>query len=233
MESETPLTESPATEVETSFVYTVVAATWLSREPRRQALAQTAATLLALVLGCTVYWTNWLGAGEWMSASAGDVFARHQYWRLWTTLFAHGDLKHLLSNTLLFYVLGYFLNAYFGGKVFPLAAFMMGGLINAFALRTYAPDTNLIGASGVVFWMGGAWLALYTLINTKLSLGQRTMRAIGVTLALFFPAEAFDPQVSYRTHMIGLALGIAWGLIYYYWRRQEFRAAEVLQTIAE
>jgi len=82
-------------------------------------------------------------------------------------------------------------------------------------------ETTLIGASGVVFWMGGAWLALYVMIEVRRTLKQRLLRALGVGLLLFFPSEAFDPQVSYLTHAVGFAMGLVSGLLVYFINRKK------------
>ena len=168
-----------------------------------------------------------------MSASGSSVFAKGEIWRLWTTLFAHGDEKHLLSNSFLFFILGSFMAGYFGLKNFPLIALLFGGLINFLVLRHMPPEVNLIGMSGVVFWLGGAWLVLYFLIDRRKSLYQRTVRAIGVGLVLFFPAEAFDPSVSYSSHLIGFALGALWAVFYFLWNRRRFRSAETYRLIMD
>jgi rhomboid protease GluP len=211
-------------------IYSVVRETWLTRKPRPTAQAIALLSWFVLALGCAVFWRDLWSAQLWMPATQMTVYGEGEFWRLWTTLFAHADLGHLAANSLLFYILGYFLCGYFGTRVFPGAALVFGGLINAFALLTYHPGVHLIGASGVVSWMGGVWLTLYLFINTKLSYTQRSMRAFGVALLLFAPAETFDPKVSYRTHMIGFVIGVLCGLIYYFMRREKFRAAEVRET---
>ncbi len=218
---------------ETALSYTVIRETWLSQKPSSNARLITGASLLFLVLACSAYWTNSSNASEWMPATQLYVFEKKELWRLWTSLFAHADLNHLLSNSLMFYVLGYFLNGYFGSVIFPLLALFMGGVINAIILQTYAPEVQLIGISGVVYWMGGAWLALYALINTKISYVQRMVRSIGVMLALFFPSQAFEPNISYRAHFAGLALGLVCGGIYYLANKQKFLAAEITETISD
>ena len=95
------------------------------------------------------------------------------------------------------------------------------------------PTIQLIGASGIVFWMGGFWLVLYYFLDTRRSLAQRTFRSIGVGLLLFMPAEAFDAGVSYQTHFVGFSLGVLCGLIYYWLKRSRFRSAEVIETVIE
>jgi membrane associated rhomboid family serine protease len=144
-------------------------------------------------------------------------------------------MGHLLGNSLLFTVLGYFLAGYFGWRMFPLAAFAIGGLVNAISIFLYPPDVQLIGASGVVTWMGGTWLALYFLLNRQKTMGQRAMRATGVALMLFAPAETLDTtaHISHQTHLIGFILGVIYGF-YYFWRhRTELRSAEVIEEVVD
>lgn len=168
-----------------------------------------------------------------MSASRTLVFHDKEIWRAWSTLFVHGDGKHLLANTFLFFILGFFLNGYFGFLLFPIVAFFIGGVTNLIVLAGMPSETHLVGASGIVFWMGGAWLVLYTLLESRKSLFQRTLRALGVGALMFMPAEAFDPHVSYQAHLVGFILGVVCGLIFYQMRRSEFLAAEIREMIVD
>ncbi len=191
------------------------------------------AATLGLVFLALVSWDQSLGASAWMSASATQVFVDHQWWRLWTTLFVHGDFRHLLSNAFMFYIVGVFLIGYFGTWVFPVLAIFSGGLVNLLVLRKMPALTQLIGMSGVVFWMGGFWLTLYLLIDRRRSVSQRLLRAGGAALGLYMPAEAFDPGVSYFSHLWGFVIGIAFALIYFAFNRQRFLSAEVSEEISD
>jgi len=213
------------------LTYTVIRRTWLSRKPDPAAQVVVAIATAALIAGSLAYWRT--AAGPWMSATGEQVFQGKQYWRLWTTLFAHADPGHLAANSLLYVCLGYFLRGYFGTLVFPLTALAFGGVTNYFSLQTYPPEMALIGASGMVSWMGGAWLALYAFLNRQISPVQRGLRAAGVALILFAPSETFDPQISYRTHAIGFVLGVLWGGWHFRRHRDIFRSAEVVETITE
>ena len=214
-------------------IYTIVRRTWLSRQPSASAALMIAVVQMTLVLGASIYWRDGRDGRDVMAASPALVFNQHQYYRLWTTLFAHADIGHLLANSLLFVTLGFFLNGYFGWKVFPVAALLFGGITNFLALLTYAPDTTLIGASGMVSWMGGAWLILYFAINRQKSMGQRAMRSAGVALLLFAPSETFDPHISYRTHLIGFVLGLVSGYLYFERHKTRLRSAEVVEVVRE
>ena len=213
--------------------FTVIRETLLTRAPRSEGIIVSAVSTFLLFLGSVLYWDNFHQMFEKMPAWQEAVFENKEYYRLWTTLFAHADMGHLLSNSLMFFILGAFLAGYFGTFVFPITAFLAGGLTNLIALQSYGPKTQLIGASGVVFWMGGAWLTLYFLVNRQKSVLSRWLRCLGVALALFMPAETFDPQISYRTHFIGFVLGVIWAALYFVFKKQVLRNAELTETIVE
>ncbi|MGZ5280433.1 MAG: rhomboid family intramembrane serine protease, partial [Pseudobdellovibrionaceae bacterium] len=201
---------------------TLILSTWLSRKPHPWSFIIATAAALVMAVLSFVYLRDFAQLAQWMPASRDLVFEQNQFWRLGTSLFAHADEKHLLSNSFLFFILGSFMMGYFGFWNFPIMALLFGGLTNWIVLQSMPAQTKLIGMSGVVFWLGGAWLILYFLIERRKSLYQRAIRALGVGLILFFPAEAFDPSTSYKSHLIGFLLGLLWGLIYFLWNRKRF-----------
>lgn len=211
----------------------VLRETLLSQRPDPLAAVAMALASFVVTVLSLLAWKDVIGAASWMPASRGTVWGGQEYWRAWTTLLVHGDAKHLLSNIFLFFILGTFLSGYFGISLVLGAAFFAGGVVNLVVLADMPVQTQLIGLSGVVFWMGGAWLALYCFIDRKRSRTQRGIRALGVTLALFMPAEAFDPSVSYRSHLVGFLLGVAAGILYFAVFKKSVRSAEVWEAVPE
>jgi rhomboid protease GluP len=214
-------------------VETIIRQTWLTRRPSLWAEKVSVLVSLLIVIGSVVYWQDWGGSTSLMAASFENVFGAHEYWRAWSTLLVHADPKHLLSNLFLFFILSSFLVGYFGFFVFPVTAFFFGGITNLIVLKQMPKNIHLIGASGIVFWMGGAWLTLYFLLDTQRTISQRALRAVGVALILFVPAEAFDPQISYLSHLVGFSLGVLWAVIYYFWNREKFLASEIKEIVQE
>lgn len=203
----------------------MITATWLTQKPSSSAWFIAVWSTAVLYFGSIFYWTDTLSAASWMPASYSEVFIQKEFWRLWTTLFAHADFGHLISNSLLYFIFGYFLAGYFGAWLFPTLALAMGGVINAIVVSQYHGDIRLIGMSGVVYWMGGAWLVLYLLLDQQRSVTQRILRVMGVALAVFMPSTAFDPQISYGAHLVGFLVGLVSGGVYYYFRRHTFLKA--------
>lgn len=190
-------------------------------------------SLFLLATASVARWQNWGGTGDTWLATRELVFKSGQYWRLFTTIFIHSNMGHLLGNMLTFSILSFLLWGYYGVFIYPLCALFFGALTNALTLLTYPPGGGLLGASGVVYWMAGFWVTLYFGIDRRYSAAGRLLRCAGFSLAVFAPTS-YDPNVAYRTHAIGFGLGILFGTIYFLFRRHDFRRAERwLQEIEE
>ena len=148
-------------------------------------------------------------ASLWVSYES--VFADHEFWRVVTALAMHADLYHLLANTPMFLFFGFYLGAYFGKGVFPVLAVVVGALANLATIGTYAPQTRLMGASGMVYGMQGMWLVLYLHYDVRYRFPVRLMRVLGVMLILMVPT-AYEDNVSYAAHGFGFLFGgfFAW-----------------------
>ena len=206
----------------------VVTETLLSRKPARGSLAVAAASVFVLFLGSLVYWTNAAGLARVLPASRAAVFERSEYFRLFTSLLAHADFQHFATNALAFALLAFLVYGYYGSLAYPVLSLVSGALTTALSLTTYDADTVLLGASGVVYWMAGFWLSLYLLVERRVTLGKRIVRAVGFTIVVLIPTT-LEPQVSYRTHAIGLGLGVILGLAYFAARKPTLRAAEKME----
>jgi rhomboid protease GluP len=225
MESSSCISLEPAVEIK------VVRKHWLTRKPDSQSYLVASLSVLTLMIASFVYWADLFNSQSWMTAIPQSVFS-HEYWRLWTALFAHSDLAHLLSNSLLFSAFAYLLFGHFGSLVYPFAAFLFGGLTNLIVLFTLPADAELLGASGMVYWMGAAWLTLYLYLESRDRFSKRALKAIGVAAMLFVP-ESFQPHVSYLSHFVGFILGVIWAMAYYYWNRKKFVDAEEVVSIVD
>ncbi len=153
---------------------------------------------------------------EWFAKLAPTrdlVFGQHEYWRLLTGILLHADVGHLLSNAPLLLIFGWFLRSYFGSPAFPIMAVILGIGAHAATLWQYAPQTQLVGASGLVYAMVAMWLGLYIRFSTNEKVLSRIFRAGGFTLALMLPTT-FEARTSYLAHAIGFGLGLLGAIMY-------------------
>jgi rhomboid protease GluP len=127
------------------------------------------------------------------------------------------------------WIFSYFVYGYFGFTVFPFVSFLVAAVVNAFAIMSYAPDMQLLGASGLVYVLGGFWLTMYFFIQRQYSTVNRFMRVTGIALMIFWPTS-FAPTTSYRTHALGFVAGIIMAGFYFYKNRQAVRSYEVYKV---
>lgn len=171
-----------------------------------------------------LYWaeSGWLPL---LPASRVAVFGQGEWSRLFSAVLIHADMLHLLSNSYMLGILTFFVHGHFGTWVFPFYAVLGAALVNLLAVATYRPETLLLGASGLVYLLAGFWLTLFVAIERQRSFGSRLLRALGVGLGILFPTT-FEPKTSYRTHAIGVLVGVAMALIYFWLNKRKIRSRE-------
>ncbi|MGY0504750.1 rhomboid family intramembrane serine protease [Luteimonas sp. e5] len=81
--------------------------------------------------------------------------------RLFTTLFLHGDWGHLIGNLAFLMIFGLPAERVLGPLRFLLTFLLGGALANLAAALALPDDQVIIGASGAVSAVIGAWLALF------------------------------------------------------------------------
>lgn len=208
---------------------TVITQNWFTRPTNRYGMAALLVLVTALYVGCWAYFTDSLGAYQWMSATPHQVFIEHEWWRAWTTLMAHGDLAHLLANSFLLILFAGLLLSYFSWWFFPVVGVVAGGAANLVVLLTLDENVRLVGASGLVHWMGAAWATLYVLLENRQSWRFRSGVGLFLMLVLFTP-DTYKPGVSYLAHFVGFVLGVASAWLYALVNHRQFQAAVKTET---
>jgi len=212
----------------TDFSTHYVRETLLSRKPREWSLEITA-LFLSIIMGISLLaWRNGAALLPTLAATSDGVLKKREYWRLLTAVAVHRDVIHVFSNAILLTFFTYLLVGYYGFWVFPVMSLVMAGLTNYVSLLTYPSEVSLIGASGLVYWMAGFWLSMYLVVERSVSPGKRVLRVVCLALLVLLPST-FQANVSYRTHAIGLGLGVVSALVYFQRNRESIRAAEVVE----
>lgn len=213
-------------------IRTYIKENWLTKKPKRDGLLPTLSLMCLLLITSFIFNNDYFNAPVWMPASLHAVFVKKEWWRAWTTLFAHADISHIISNLLLFFPFSYYLIGYFGYFFFPVFGFFVGGLVNLIVLQTMPDQALLIGVSCVVNWMGGAWLALSWLVDRRESKIRRLAKIIAVTIVLFIP-DSFKPEISYLSHFLGYFSGMISSVIFYQLHKKSILREEVIGTTIE
>jgi rhomboid protease GluP len=136
---------------------------------------------------------------------------RHEYWRLITCAFLHWDLRHLLLNTLLLFLLGPIVERR-AGTVWLLVIFLSASVASGAGIlikhQIWPAEGVSLGASGGMFGLLGA--ALVLVFRRGSSNRLRTLLMAALVLGLIY---SFLPGVSMIGHIIGLIIGTTIALV--------------------
>src|SRR2546423_4441529 len=135
----------------------------------------------------------------------------HEYWRLITCGFLHWDLRHLLLNTLLLFLLGPIVErraGTIGLLIIFLSASVASGLGILVKHQIWPAESVSLGASGGMFGLLGAALVLVFRWPSPSRL--RTMLTAALVLGLIY---SFLPGVSMIGHIVGLIIGTTMGFV--------------------
>jgi len=193
------------------------------------------------VLWLAFLWTSTLPGGrkralllEWGALSGGQLpedilrsWADGEHWlRLFTALFLHADWAHLLGNLVFLLIFGLPAERVMGPWRF-LLLFLLGGCLANFVavLAIGTPDRLIIGASGAVSAVIGAYLALFpnARLGVVLPLGLflEFVRApasllIGIWALLQVVFAYIGPAfgaVAWAAHIAGFVFGIVFAVL--------------------
>ncbi len=107
-----------------------------------------------------------------------------QYWRLLTSMFTHEELFHLASNCYALYVYGLILERGIGKGRFA-AVYFTGGLLGNLLSFAFMQNPS-IGASGAVFGLLGAVIAIHFINPTAMSRSMAANVFFSVAVTTFY-----------------------------------------------
>jgi len=147
-----------------------------------------------------------------------DFFAvinKGEFWRLFTALFLHYNLLHLVFNLFALYVLGPPLERTIGALRFAMCYVIAGigstgGVVLLTLLKIVRP-AELVGASGCVMGIVGAWAGFLIRHRHVWQAKQRLLNIL-LIIAIQIVFDISTPQVSTSAHLCGLVTGFVIGL---------------------
>ncbi|RLF87591.1 rhomboid family intramembrane serine protease [Thermococci archaeon] len=141
------------------------------------------------------------------------VLYRGEWWRLITAIFIHMGFIHFALNAFWLFYLGIDLEGVIGTKRFLIVFFISALVGNVLSLFTLPLDVASGGASGGLFGIVGASLAIEGVLRRNMS------KALMNALFLFLINSIF-PGVNIIAHFGGLAAGLILGYTYGKWLKK-------------
>jgi membrane associated rhomboid family serine protease len=128
-------------------------------------------------------------------------------WQMLTAAFLHGSWLHLLFNMYTLYIFGQVLEPMLGRARF-LALYLIAAFGGSVAVLLFSdPTTTVVGASGAIYGLMGAYFVLLRAI------GERSGQLTGL-IAINLIFSFISPGISWQAHIGGLLVGAAVAAIY-------------------
>jgi rhomboid protease GluP len=142
-------------------------------------------------------------------ALEGGLVQRGEWWRIVTGAFLHGGWLHIAFNMFALYQVGTFVE-YVAGPWRMLAVYAIAMVGSGLAVVYYTPSDVTVGASGAIFGLFGALVAIGIRLGKQgRSLIGQTLPIIVINLVIGFSL----PNISNAGHIGGLICGFIAGLI--------------------
>lgn len=184
----------------------------------------TAALIVAILIAfgveiATGAWTNGAVLAELGAILRYDILVEHEYWRLVSAMFLHGDgtikgtLLHLMMNLWALFQLGTLYEIMFGTRRFLWVYFVTG--IVASITSMVVTGGPSVGASGAIFGLLGAFI--FSVRRSPRWRHDRIARSV-VKQCLFWAianivVTSRIPQIDNAAHIGGLVAGLILGFI--------------------
>lgn len=139
------------------------------------------------------------------------VYNSGQHYRLWSSMFLHASLTHILGNMSSLIFVGNILEDLIG-HVRYLLVYILSGVGSAYlSLLFLNPNTVSVGASGAVFGIIGCLLivTMFRYSNWK----NGVVSALLYTILINLGISIIDPSINLYAHLGGLITGIVCGII--------------------
>ena len=174
---------------------------------RRLAQSGTPIVTYAIMALCVVVFAAEVFTGQLVGPGSPIVDALLYYppytaiepWRMLTSLFVHGSILHILFNMFSLFVLGPELERMVGRWRFG-ALFLLSGLGGSVAVLLTSPNSAVIGASGAIFGLFGAYFVIARHLGSN---SRQLIIVIVINLVIGFVV----PGIAWQAHVGGLIIG--------------------------
>ena len=154
--------------------------------------------------------------------------ANFEPWRLLTTALVHGSIFHVVLNMYTLWIFGQFLEHSLGrGRYITL--YVLSALAGSLGVLLLAdPYTPVVGASGAIFGLMGAFLVIQRRLGGN---AKQLLVLIGINLVIGFIPNL---NIAWQAHVGGIVGGAILGFIYVQTRhiRQKFVQTALIGSFA-
>lgn len=166
--------------------------------------------IVAGMAGYSYFQSNWFVAGR----VDGELIRQGEWWRLFTALTLHADVKHLLSNLVFGVFFGLFAGRLLGSGVAWLTIVLAAATGNALNTLLLESSHRSIGASTAVFAALGL-VAGYVWFRRLMSQDRWSNRYGPIVggLALLMYTGTGGPNTDVGAHLLGFVCGFGAGYI--------------------
>ena len=158
---------------------------------------------------------------EYGAINAVRFFYFHEYYRLLSSLFLHGDIQHLVGNMLFFFFLGEIVERELGSRKYLLLYFLSGicGSILSMAYSSYLKTfTDSIGASGAIFGVVGG--LLWIVLRNKGKVESISLGKILFLVIFSLYSGLISTNVDNAAHFGGFIAGLLLAIALYHKKRK-------------
>ena len=136
-----------------------------------------------------------------------------EWWRLFTAMFLHGGMTHLLMNMFSLYLIGRGVEMYFDTRSY-LIIYLFSGLLGGLASLYMHPNSVGIGASGAIFGVFGALAGFFLAHRDKIAAHSKAfMKDFAVVLGINLVLGLSIPSIDVSAHIGGLIIGVIGGFV--------------------
>ena len=146
-------------------------------------------------------------------------------WQMLTSAFMHGSWLHIIFNMYTLYIFGQVIEPMLGRARY-LALYLIAAFGGSVAVLLFSsPTTSVVGASGAIYGLMGAYFVLLRAI------GERSGQLTGL-IAINLVFSFLNPGISWQAHLGGLAVGAAVAAVYAGTRKAEQKSNQILGLLA-
>lgn len=134
-----------------------------------------------------------------------------EWWRLFTAMFLHGGMTHLLMNMFSLYLIGRAAEMYFDTKSY-LSIYFFSGVIGGLVSLYIHPVSVGVGASGAVFGVFGALAGFFLAHRERIALYTKAfMKDFTIIIVINLVIGLSIPSIDVSAHIGGLIVGFIGG----------------------